>query len=105
MTCPSKSSMGLEEPHGAFDALELRLIIYLHQRRCVSPRRAKRREAILRDMRGSWTKKEVMRALKRLMNLRIVWQTKKGKAGKIHYYVDPGEARRILEAYGKLYRV
>lgn len=46
-----------------------------------------------------------MKTLKRLMRMGIVGQTKKGKAGKIHYYVDPEEARRILEAYGKLYRM
>ena len=36
------------------------------------------------------------RALQRLLNQGIVGRTKKGKAGKIHYYVDPGEAIRIL---------
>lgn len=87
---------------GTLDVLELRIIAYLHRRRCVSPKRAKRREAILRDMPPSWSKKVVLKALKRLMNKGIVGQTKKGKEGKIHYYVDPREARRILEAYGKL---
>ena len=97
--------MGRDDSHGAFDALDLRLIAYLLKRRCVSPKRAKRREAILRDMRATRNKKEVTKTLKRLMSMGIVGQTKKGKAGKIHYYVDPGEAGRILEAYGKLYRV
>ncbi len=87
---------------GNLDILELRIIAYLHRRRCVSPWRGKRREAILRDMPPSWSKKEVSKALKRPMNKGIVGHTKKGKAGKINCYVDPREARRVLEAYGKL---
>lgn len=97
--------MGRDDSHGAIDALELRLIAYLYKRRCVSPKRAKRREAILRDMRDTWNKKEVMKALKRLMNIGMVGQTKKGKTGKIHFYVNSGDARRILEACGKRYRM
>ena len=78
------------------DTLELDLIEYLLRRRCVSPRTAKREEAIIRDHRGRESKKAIMKALKRLMNQGIVGRTKKGREGKIHYYVDPGEAKRIL---------
>ena len=78
------------------DTLELDLIEYLLKKRCVSPPTAKREEAIIRDYRGKEGKKVIKRSLKRLMNIGIVGQTKKGKEGKIHYYVDPGEAKRIL---------
>jgi predicted transcriptional regulator len=78
------------------DTLELDLIEYLLKKRCVSPQTAKREEAILRDHRWREGKKAILKALKRLMNLGIVGRTKKGKAGKVHYYVDPGEAKRIL---------
>ena len=78
------------------DTLELDLIEYLLKRRCVSPPTAKREEAIIRDYRGRESRKAIKRSLKRLMNLGIVGQTKKGREGKIHYYVDPGEAKRIL---------
>ena len=79
------------------DTLELDLIEYLLKKRCVSPPTAKREEAIIRDHRGREGKKVIKRSLKRPMNLGIVGQTKKGKEGKIHYYVDPGEAKRILK--------
>jgi len=62
----------------------------------VSPPTAKREEAILRDFRRKEGKKAVKRALKRLMNQGIVGRTKKGREGKIHYYVDPGVAKRIM---------
>ena len=86
--------MGDEGPRS--DTLELDLIEYLLKRRCVSPPTAKREEAIIRDHRGRESRKAIKRSLKRLMNLGIVGQTKKGREGKIHYYVDPGEAKRIL---------
>jgi predicted transcriptional regulator len=78
------------------DTLELDLIEYLLKKRSVSPQTAKREEAIMRDYRAREGKKAIMKALKRLMNLGIVGRTKKGKESKIHYYVDPGEAKRIL---------
>jgi hypothetical protein len=78
------------------DTLELDLIEYLLKKRCVSPPTAKREEAIIRDHHRRADKKALRKALKRLMNLGIVGRTKKGKEGKIHYYVDPGEAKRIL---------
>lgn len=83
------------------DTLELDLIEYLLKKRCVSPPTAKREEAIIRDHRGKADKKALKRALKRLMNLGMVGRTKKGKEGKIHYYVDPGEAKRILLDLGE----
>ena len=91
---PSNGSMDDNGPTS--DTLELDLIEYLLRRRCVSPPTAKREEAIVRDHRGREGKKAVKRAPQRLMNQGIVDRTKKGKAGKIHYYVDPGEAKRIL---------
>lgn len=78
------------------DTLELDLMEYLLKKRCVSPPTAKREEAIIGDHRGRADKKALRKALKRLMNLGIVGRTKKGKEGKIHYYVDPGEVKRIL---------
>ncbi|MCK5253938.1 MAG: hypothetical protein KAQ96_13355 [Thermoplasmata archaeon] len=88
--------MDQDDDRPASDTLELDLIEYLLRRRCVSPSTAKREEAIVRDHRGREGKKAVKRALQRLMNQGIVGMTKKGKAGKVHYYVDPGEAKRIL---------
>jgi len=85
-----------DEEGAVSDTLELDLIEYLWRRRCVSPPTAKREEAILRDFRRKEGKKAVKRALKRLMNQGIVGRTKKGREGKIHYYVDPGVAKRIM---------
>ncbi len=78
------------------DTLELDLIEYFLRRRCVSPPTAKREEAIVRDFRRKVEKRVVKRTLKRLMNQGIVGRTKKGREGKIHYYVDPGIARKLL---------
>ncbi len=78
------------------DTLELDLIEYLLRKRSVSPSTAKREEAIIRDFRRKEGKKAIKRALQRLMNQGIVGRTKKGREGKVHYYVDAGEARRML---------
>ena len=78
------------------DTLELDPIEYLLKKRCVSPPTAKREEAIIREHRRREGKKAMKRALKRLMNLGIVGRTKKGKEGKVHYHVDPGQAKRIM---------
>ena len=86
----------MDEDTPSSDTLELDLIEYLLKRSCVSPPTAKREEALIRDHRGRESRKAIKRSLKRLMNLGIVGRTKKGKEGKIHYYVDPGEAKRIL---------
>ena len=86
----------MDEDAPRSDTLELDLIEYLLKKRCASPPTAKREEAIVRDFQRREGRKAVMKALKRLMNLGIVGRTKKGKAGKVHYYVDPGEAKRIL---------
>jgi len=88
--------MGVEDDRPFSDTLELDLIEYLYRRRCVSPRTVKREEAIIRDFRRKEGKKVVKRTLKRLMNQGIVGRTKKGREGKIHYYVDPGWARSVL---------
>lgn len=90
------SALLMEDERPRSDTLELDLIEYLLKKRCVSPPTAKREEAIIRDHRGRADKKALRKALKRLMNLGIVGRTKKGREGKIHYYVDPGEAKRIL---------
>jgi hypothetical protein len=95
----------MEDDRPKSDTLELDLIEYLLKKRCVSPPTAKREEAIIRDHRGREGKRAIMRALKRLMNLGIVGRTKKGREGKIHYYVDPGEAKRILMDPDEYYNV
>lgn len=104
ITIPSSTFRPIEQmmEHDGLgpDTLELDLVEYLLKRRCVSPPTAKREEAIVRDHRGRADRKAVRRALRRLMNLGLVARTKKGRAGKVHYYVDPGEAKRILLDHG-----
>ncbi len=67
------------------------MLRYLVEKRCLRVDRAKRYEAILRDLQGK--ELDVDAILHSLLGTYVA-KTKKGS--KIHYYVDPGRAMRAL---------
>lgn len=69
-----------------FNEHQERVLVYLVSHQCVSPRTAKRLEAIERDLGPKVP--NLTGVLKVLLNLGAIGITKKGSAGKLHYYVS-----------------
>lgn len=72
----------------SFSVPEERVLEYLAKHCCFSTQTAKRWEAMSRDL----SKKipDLESVLGELVNKQVVGVTKKGKAGKIHYYASTG---------------
>jgi hypothetical protein len=71
------------------------VLTYLVGHQCVSPKTAKRLEAIVRDL-GD-TVANLDDVLQSLLNCGAIGQTKKGEAGKIHCYVSTNVLHYLKE--------
>lgn len=90
-----------------FNEDQERVLVYLVSHQCVSVRTAKRLEAIERDL-GSKVGNLAL-VLQDLSNARVIGVTKKGSAGKLHYYASTAVLgylkRRGLWSPGRIHRL